>query len=613
VTPVASRAIRDVPWLVQFPAERFGETETGLPVLWTASARDVYASFSGALFEPDLLAKRVGLPGDALRNPAAIVLETYLQRGDRWLHDLRGRYAVIIDDRRRHRFFAARDVMGLHPLFFAQAQGKLLLSWSTEALVSHPAVSREVNRVALAEHLVHRWSDASETYYEAVRRVPPGHVVEVDQQGLRLRRYWDPSQGGVQWLSGEEVEQFEEVFDRAVTRCLQRGRAGIFLSGGFDSVSIAAVAVDNAPKLGVPLPRALSLGFQDPSCDEQMVQRRVAQSLGMTQDLVLFNEAAGERGLVWNAMEMASTWPAPLMNLWMPVYTYLARRGRDNGCTTILTGSGGDEWLTASPYLAADYMRQGRVADLVRQMTSLRRFYHLSTFDAIRNTFWTFGGRPIASMLAGRMAPAYWSNRRHRNVVASTPAWVAPDPELRKRIDERASQVLAPTEPENGSFYERELRISLDHPLVALEAEEYFEMGRRLGVDIVHPYWDSDLVDLLYRTPPQLLSRNGQSKSLVRETVARRFPKLGFERKKKMRATEFYWKIMRTEGRRAWEAMGQASALADIGVVDGTLLSSTLAQLFDGRRPRESYRIWNTLHLEAWTRPRVQIRSKETA
>ena len=156
------------------------------------------------------------------------------------------------------------------------------------------------------------------------------------------------------------------------------------------------------------------------------------------------------------------------------------------------------------------------------------------------------------------------------------------------------------------------MRTAIEHPLIALEAEEYFEMGRRLGVEIVHPYWDSDLVNLLYRMPPQLLSKNGQSKGLVRETVARRFPKLGFEQRKKVRATEFYWKTLQTEGRTAWGALGQASALADMGVVDSTLLSKTLAELFDGRRARESYRIWNTLHLEAWARARVQIRSKET-
>ena len=130
-------------------------------------------------------------------------------------------------------------------------------------------------------------------------------------------------------------------------------------------------------------------------------------------------------------------------------------------------------------------------------------------------------------------------------------------------------------------------------------------MGRRLGVHIVHPYWDSDLVDLLYRTPPRLLSAGGRSKGLVRDTVARRFPKLGFESQRKVHATEFYWKTMQTEGPREWATLGKATALADLGVVDPSLLSDTMAELFAGRRRRESYRIWNTLHLEAWVRSRA--------
>ena len=604
---VSNPVVRDEAWVVSFPDEDRLRRPSDGPTLWSASAQGVSAAISGTLFEPELLAQQLGLPGDAALNPANLALHAYLQSPERWLHTIKGHYAVIVDDRRRNRFFAARDAMGLHPLFFADANGALLVSWSTDVLASQPGVSRKLNRVALAEHLVHRWPDATDTYYEAIRRVPPGHVLEAGEGGRRLRRYWDPSaSGGVQWLKDEEVEQFDQIFDRAVTRCLMRGRPGIFLSGGFDSVSIAAVATDNLTKMGLPAPRALSLGFPDPTCDEQVVQRRVAQSLGMPQDLVPFAESVGERGLLGSALEMASSWAsAPMMNIWNPAYAYLARRGREKGCTTILTGSGGDEWLTVSPYLAADNLRRGRLADVLRQIQTTRRFYEISTVDAIRNTLWRFGARPIVGMLADRVAPGFWSARRGRKVVESTPAWIAPDSGLRKQLDERAGRVLSPAQPHNNSFYEREMRTALEHPLISQEAEEHFEMGRRLGLQIVHPYWDSDLVDLLYRTAPRLLSKNGQTKGLVRETVARRFPKFGFDRQKKVRATEFYWKTMQTEGRKAWEALGQATALADMGVVEPSLLSKTLAELFAGQRAPESYRIWNTLHLEAWARARA--------
>src|SRR4029077_13507531 len=108
-----------------------------------------------------------------------------------------------------------------------------------------------------AEHLLHRWPIANETYYENVRRIPPGHVLEAQGRGHRLWRHWDPvsEDGSTAWLRDDEVERFDVVFERAVTRCLEGGRAGIFLSGGFDSISIAALAVDAAERSGHPVPR----------------------------------------------------------------------------------------------------------------------------------------------------------------------------------------------------------------------------------------------------------------------------------------------------------------------------------------------------------------------
>jgi asparagine synthase (glutamine-hydrolysing) len=593
-------------WIFRYPAGDREDPGPVWPKLWSASAAGIRAAFSGMLFEPELLAKRLALASDEAQNPAALILQAYVRLGDDWIHGLRGHYVAIVDDARHGRLIAARDAMGLHPLFFADAKDELLLSWSTEALVSQPHVSSDVNRVALADHLLHRWPDPTETYFSAVNRVPPGHVLVVDRTGRRLRRYWDPAtEKTTPWLRDEEVAMFDQVLERAVTRCLMHGRAGVFLSGGFDSVSIASVAVDVARRLDHPVPAAASLAFPDPGCNEEGVQRGVARSLGMPHDIVPFGEAVGETGLLRPAIDMASTWPAPMMNLWQPAYFHLARRARDRGCSTILTGTGGDEWLTVTPYLTADYLGRGKLVEVARHVAMVQRSFRMSAPDGIRAALWTFGGKPLAGMLADRLAPSYWQARRRAKVVRATPDWVAPDSTLRQRVDERAERMLAPSQPFRGTFYEREMRTALDHPLMAIEAEEYFEFGRRLGVHIVHPYCDSDLVDLLYRTPPHLLSAGGRSKGLVRDAVARRFPTLGFERQRKVNATEFCRRILQTEGPSIWAGLGRSVALADLGVVDPSRLSATLTGLFEGRRPRETYRIWDVLHLEAWARSRA--------
>ncbi len=120
---------------------------------------------------------------------------------------------------------------------------------------------------------------------------------------------------------------------------------------------------------------------------------------------------------------------------------------------------------------------------------------------------------------------------------------------------------------------------SLDHALLAMELEEYFEAGRRLGVRFGHPFWDADLLTLLYRTPPELLNQGGRSKGLVRSMLARRFPELGFERQRKVSGTPVSRRIFVEEGGAAWRRLGGATALSDLGVVDARAVSDLVEGL----------------------------------
>jgi len=148
------------------------------------------------------------------------------------------------------------------------------------------------------------------------------------------------------------------------------------------------------------------------------------------------------------------------------------------------------------------------------------------------------------------------------------------------------------------------MRTALDHPLVSIEAEEVFENGRRLGVRFLHPFLDADLVDLLYRVPPQCLNRGERSKGLVRDALARRFPNLGFERQKKILVTDYFSSVMFGEGAALWRSLGGARALAELGIIDSITTEKMIQQIF-GKNPGEAFRVCELLCLEAWLRPRV--------
>ena len=245
---------------------------------------------------------------------------------------------------------------------------------------------------------------------------------------MHLHRYWDPVpvDRPVRWLMADEVS-FEETFDRVIDRCLQNNPTGIFLSGGLDSISVAAIATDRARKTGRPLPLALSLAFPDPECDERIRQTAVARDLGLRQHLVDFDEALGSRPLFEQWIELNQETSAPLMNLWQPAFRALARRGKHDGVRTILTGHGGDEWLTVSPYLSADLMRRGAVLEFLALLRTFWRSYPLPPHMIARNAFWQFGLRPLVGLALHRLIPEAHKANRLKRLLANDPAWVTSD------------------------------------------------------------------------------------------------------------------------------------------------------------------------------------------
>lgn len=565
-------------------------------------AGDLSVVFDGRLYNAVELGAELGLPFGAA--PGAVVLAAWLRWHEAALDRLKGIFLIAVHDRGREHVVLARDPLGVFPVFYATPSGGVVhAATSVAPLVTLPDVGRRVNRLAVADHLCHRWPDPEETYFEGVRRLPPATMIRITRSGVVRRQYWDPDpiDQPMRWATDDELAEFEHVLDRAVSRTLHYGRTGIFLSGGFDSISVAAFATDIATRDHLPAPLGLSLGFPDPTCNEEVVQRGVAKQLGIEQIFVPFWQTLGGRGLIEAATDMVATWPVPMLNLWNPAYAALASQGQARGCSTILTGNGGDEWLAVSPFLSADLIKAGDVAGFIRFAQTLRRSYKASRLSMWHGAVWTFGIRPLMSSAAGAVAPTWWRGSRERRLIASTPAWLAPDKSLRAAMDARAGRNLADPNPPNG-FYRRDTRTALDHPLMAIELEEHFELGRRLGQSILHPYWDADLVDLLLRIPPARLNQGGRAKGMVRQMLARRFPGLGFERHKKVAATTFYHRILLDEGPKLWKAQGGPRALEGLEIVDSKVLESTIQTLFAGSQPQQLYRIWDVLGLEAWLR-----------
>lgn len=594
------------------PKQLYLVTEVGSETPACAAQAECAVVLDGALYNRADLERELGIsPELSAGNVAEVVLAGYLRWGKDLLPRLRGPFALVIWDGDREVLLGVRDPLGNHPLFFAEASGQVFVSPAIGLLTQQPGVSRDLNRVAMADFVMQRTLAYQDTFFESVRRVPAGHALIFERNNLRLHRYWDPAPGGqVNWTGTAEVERFDELFDRAVSRCMSFGPAGIFLSGGLDSVAVAAAAIDLCEKQSRTLPWALSLIFPHPETNEEEVQRSVAKQLGLRQIVKPFFEATGENGLLRPALAMNRHLPAPLLNAWLPAYTALAKEGMERGCKVIVTGGGGDEWLGVGPFLAADLLRAFDLIGIYRLWRDMRLSYRISGFALMRSLVWKYGAKPLLLppmyKLVKRTAP--WAIKmRHR--FSSTPPgwippkWVAPDPALRRQFEERAQQTNGNHKASSISHYVQAGKKSLDHPMISWELEELFEVYRGVGVRILQPFWDADLVDLLFRMPPFDLNRGGRSKGLVRDSLARRFPDLGFERQRKVLGVNFYRSLVQQDGADIWRELGGAKALKSLGIIDEKGLDSFMKpRLTRPRDAREAHELLTVLNLESWTR-----------
>ena len=570
------------------------------------------ACFDGVLHNARELRRELGAADGA--SDADLVALAWQRWDTQAVKKIQGQFALAVWTRARERLVLARDPAGVYPLFFSEAGGRVACAVEAATVLALPWVSRSINRAALADHLSHRWLSWHETHYTDLCRVPAGFTVTWQRGSCVFDRFWYPvnPDGSVDWLPDSEVEQFHEQFDLAITRCLDQGRTAVFLSGGFDSVSVAASAADLTARSGQPRPMAASLDFPDAACNEVPIQTTVARQLGLEQTFLSFDDAVAPLGgLIQAGVDLNRESTMPTGNVWRPAYRALGNAARQRGCRVVITGEGGDEWLTVGPEYMADLWARLDVNYLTATLSTVLRSYEFSKPRLVYNMLWSHGLRLLLASrgrtMLRRLAPGRMTRRRVAQLTERSPQWVSPEPELqvelRRRMEAWTEASLKEPEPRGPyGFYLSGLPKGFLHPLRSLDLEESFASRRRSGLKELQPFWDPELITFLCRIHPRVLDRGGRTKALVRERIAARFPGLGFEQQRKMSAGRFFSERLAVEGPQAWERLGGVRTLASLGIVDRG--ESEVAVRADvGRITKNgNCRVWELLTMEAWAR-----------
>ena len=310
--------------------------------------------FNGEIYNFPQLRERLSARGHRFytRTDTEVVIHAYDEWGERCVEELNGMFGFAIWDTRRQTLFLARDRLGIKPLYYSIGPDGLAFASELKAILTIPGMRREVDLVALDDYLALEYVPSPRSIIRGIQKLPPGHTLtwRMENGEGQLRQYWDVDLGASERepdtrTLAEHVEELGAVLLESVRKeLISDVPLGVFLSGGIDSSTVAAMMTRLTPGHV----NSFSIGFSDPSFDESAHARRVAQHLG-TNHRELILEPSMLTDLVPSVTEKLDE---PLADASI-IPTYLLSRFARQHVTVALGGDGGDELFGGYPTLLA--------------------------------------------------------------------------------------------------------------------------------------------------------------------------------------------------------------------------------------------------------------------
>lgn len=569
--------------------------------------------FDGYLFDVGSLAAELGL-AQPVSNLADLVAAAYQRWGEDVFDRLDGRYMAAIWDDEAERLLIGHDALGRQPVFYAAEPGELWFTSNLLALASSGRVANTPNRLSLALAMLVYWPEAGDTFFARIHRVRPGHYLDVSRLLTVVeRRHFDlMPEDDEPWLSETEVlNGFEPALIRAVERCMALAPQGLMLSGGVDSVTVAALAAERWQAHGRPPLIAVSGRTGRALSYEERMQSQVADALKMPHIIRTTPEWTGGRDDISLSFDVTPELPGPSLIYWVGTYMQFYRTAAAHDVNTLLTGSGGDNWLGVADTHAADLMRRLQIGQLLRFMKATVATGGASLRGSAQRLLWSGGLRPHLDTLWARVAPASKDWYHRRKWEERLPAWLCPEPSLRSELVDRLMSRRTPALTASGriprSYYRHSLR-STGNPYVQYEHEIAYQVESRCGVRLLSPYHDRRLVSFFNRIPPRVLIYGDRYKGLLRPVVAKRFPQFGLEDQRKEYSPDGQ-NIMRRDLRLAVAAKWpdhRFEVLGRLGVVDAGRAEREVERA-DAHGFRELTRMFILMSTERWLRVHTSV------
>jgi len=429
-----------------------------------------------------------------------------------------GEYCAIIADPAGGCLRLSRSPLRAPPLHYFQ-DDELVAASSVPRALFAAGVAQELNQDRLADSALINFSDSEATYFKDIRKLPTGHIVEL-QRGRRraLRQYYDLfAIPDVRLKSDAEyIERAAELLDQGVRACMAGFHSpGATLSAGLDTPQVALRALAALPRDR----RLPTFTFHpEPGYDDRVQEYFLGNERPMVEAFAAMHPRLDPHFTANEGYEHDYRWsdffhlmgaaPSGLCNMY--VFHGLLSEAAREGCDVLLLAEWGNYTFSdKGEWGYVEYFLTGRWRQLWLALSRIQ--------NDDRSVFGRFLLRTILPLMPDWVwrTARRWAKPKHRPFLdmmqpLSPNYRVASGAERRLK---RSGVSIERYQPRSRRHAQKMLFLNGD----ADSAEIYQAFEQMYGVALRDPTAYRPLVEFCFGLPVQMFMRDGRMRWLAKE------------------------------------------------------------------------------------------------
>jgi asparagine synthase (glutamine-hydrolysing) len=531
---------------------------------------------------------------------ADLIEAAYLRWGPDCAAHLIGDFAFVVWDQRERRLIAARDPMGMRPLYYRFDGQQLMFGSEVKQILALSGVRAIPNETAIATHLAGPIIRPDWSFYQGIDQLAPGHTLVADANGLRNTRHWrpDPDRRVRHRHHEEYASELRSLLADATQDRLRGHRpVGLSLSGGLDSGFVASM-VGRSLRDGdsdVPAGIAFSWAFEDlRDADERDVSTVITDHYGLKAIDVPGDEA-------WPLKAYPEHGPDrddPEIKVFQVINDRALAAAANEGVGVMFTGDRGDEVIGDWVFDYWGLLRAGRIVSFAADLKAQASQADTSIAIQLRRQLL----RPLAEAVVrhpvgGRLTPRSISARVDPS-LPSYPEWIPTDFARRAGLSEAIADSLVSDTELRGSRRDRHKRIFSRFGFRNATITERRHAG--FGLGYADPWSDRRIAEFILAVPQWVVQTYRQPKALAREAAMSAMPEQARLTARKAIPQSLFDRGFRERGRSVVMDLLTNSIAAEHGFLDASAVLAVYETYLAGRPIHSDF--WRPLTLEMWLR-----------